>query len=308
MNAHASVSAPRHFEAPFRFRHDLCGHPLLGLPALAELAAGLPGDRVEYNSGRLQPNQDPDATPGVDLPPEEVVRRIETCGAWMVLRNVEQMPAYRALLEDTLDRLARQLGHTGRRATGMGDVEGFIFVASAGSVTPFHADYEENLFLHLAGPKTFHLFDNRDRSFVSDADLETFPGKHRNLGYDDAFYARGEHHLMRPGDGLYVPYAWPHWVETGDGHAVSIAVTWKTRAVRRHNALLFMNAVLRRLGWPQTAPGRRPLWDAAKVAAYWPLRLAIAPLMKAEALRRLLRGALFGRKANYFYRRRKAGA
>jgi hypothetical protein len=116
----------------------------------------------------------------------------------MVLRNVEQMPAYRALLEDTLDRLARQLGHGSRRAAGMKNVEGFIFVASAGSVTPFHADYEENLFLHLAGPKTFHLFDNRDRSFVSEADLETFPGKHRNLAYDDAFHDRGEHHVTSP--------------------------------------------------------------------------------------------------------------
>lgn len=308
MNAHAALSAPIAFDAPFRFAHDLCGHPLLSLPALAELAARLPGDRVEYNSGRLQPNQDPDATPGIDLAPDEVVRRIETCGAWMVLRNVEQVPAYRTLLENTLDRLARRFGHAGRLAAGMEEVEGFIFVASAGSVTPFHADYEENLFLHLAGPKTFHLFDNRDRSFVSEADLETFPGKHRNLAYDDSFYARGQHHQMHPGEGLYVPYAWPHWVETGDRFAVSIAVTWKTRAVRRRNALLFMNAVLRRLGWPQPAPDRRPMWDAAKIAAYRPLRLAVKPLMRAEALRRTLRGALFGRKANYFYRRDSADA
>jgi hypothetical protein len=303
MNAHAMVAAPpAAFDEPFRFDHGLCGHELLSLPALAELAARLPGDRVEYNSGRLQPNQDPDATPGIDLPPDEVVRRIEDCGAWMVLKNVEQVAAYRTLLEDTLDRLARQFGHAGRIAAGMEDVEGFVFVASARSVTPFHADYEENLFLHLAGPKIFHLFDNRGRGFVSEADLETFPGKHRNLAYDESFHARGQHHEKRPGDGLYVPYAWPHWVETGDGFAVSIAVTWKTSAVRRHNALLFMNAIMRRLGLPQPAPGRRPLRDAVKVAAYRPLRLVVEPLMASEGLRRALRAALFGRKANYFYR------
>lgn len=307
MNVHARMDTQRPFDEPFRFAHGLCGESLLSLPSLAELAARLPGDRVEYNSGRLQPHQDPDATPGIALPPAEVVRRIESCGAWMVLKNVEQVPEYRALLEDTLDRLARQFGHAGRAAAEMEDVEGFIFVASAHSVTPFHADYEENLFLHLAGPKVFHLFDNRDRSFVGEADLETFPGKHRNLAYDESFHARGQHHEMRPGDGLYVPYTWPHWVETGDGHAVSIAVTWKTKKVRRHNALLFMNAVLRRVGLPQAAPGRRPLWDSAKIAAYQPLRLAVKPLMKAEALRRALRAALFGRKANYFYRG-KAGA
>lgn len=306
MNAHVTLATSRAFDAPFRFAHGLCGHKLLSLPALAELAGRLPGDRVEYNSGRLQPNQDPDATPGIDLPPDEVVRRIESCGAWMVLKNVEQVAEYGALLEDTLDRLARAFGYAGRAAAEMEDLEGFIFVASAKSVTPFHADYEENLFLHLAGPKIFHLFDNRNRGFVGEAELETFPGKHRNLAYKEAFHAGGQHHEMRPGDGLYVPYTWPHWVETGDGHAISMAVTWKTKKVRRHNALLFMNAVLRRVGLPQAAPGRRPLWDGAKIAAYRPLRLVMEPLLRSEGLRRALRGALFGHKANYFYRRRKA--
>jgi hypothetical protein len=36
---------------PFAIRHKLAGHPLLALPRIAQLAAELPRDGIEYNSG-----------------------------------------------------------------------------------------------------------------------------------------------------------------------------------------------------------------------------------------------------------------
>src|SRR3981189_2909928 len=87
---------------PFAIRHKLAGHPLLNLPRIAQRAAELPRDLIEYNSGKVAISQDPDAIPSIDLDPVEVVRRIETAGAWMVLKRVENPPEYRALLEDTL--------------------------------------------------------------------------------------------------------------------------------------------------------------------------------------------------------------
>ncbi|MHA1189070.1 MAG: cupin-like domain-containing protein [Alphaproteobacteria bacterium] len=292
---------------PFRFRHTLHAHRALQLPALADLAGRLDGDRVEFNAGALQPNQDPDATPGIDLDPAEIVARIEDCGAWLVLKNVESEPAYRALLTGTLDQVARDRGFADHRDAGMDDVQGFIFVASAGSVTPFHVDYEENLFFHLKGPKIFHLFDNCDRSFVSEAELESFPGKHRNLPYQEQFFSDGVHHVLKPGTGLYVPHTWPHFVETGDGVAVSIAVTWKTVRVRRDNALYFMNAVLRRMGRAQARPGASPAMDGLKVMVWQVSRALLQPLRRTETARRFLRGLIFGRRANYFYRRKISG-
>jgi hypothetical protein len=68
---------------PFAIRHKLARHPLLSLPRIAQLAAGLPRDLIEYNSGKVAISQDPDAIPSVDLDPVEVVKRIETAGAWM---------------------------------------------------------------------------------------------------------------------------------------------------------------------------------------------------------------------------------
>ena len=80
---------------PFAIRHKLAGHPLLTLPRIAQLASELPRDLIEYNSGKVAISQDPDAIPSVDLDPVEVVKRIETAGAWMVLKRVENSPEYR---------------------------------------------------------------------------------------------------------------------------------------------------------------------------------------------------------------------
>jgi len=286
---------------PFRIKHHLAGHPLLSLEALAKLATRLDRDRLEYNSGKLTPDQKPDEVPGIDLAPDEVVRRIETCGAWMVLKNVETIPEYAALIRSALVDAAAALGGA-PEAIGMGDFQGFIFVSSANGVTPFHIDYEENFFVHISGEKFMHVFDNRDRSLVPEADLETFPGKHRNHRYEERFEAKSTIDRFAPGDGLFLPYTWPHWVRTGSEWTISMAVTWKSPHDVRMNRLYFANAVMRKLGLPQPAPGRYPALDGMKVAAFSAAHGVVAPLRRSEGMRRKLRALLFGRKANYYYR------
>src|ERR1700722_18766836 len=91
---------------PFAIHHKLSSHPLLTLPRIAQLASELPRDLIEYNSGKVAISQDPDAIPSVDLDPVEVVKSIETAGAWMELKGVENSPEYRALLEDTMPLVA----------------------------------------------------------------------------------------------------------------------------------------------------------------------------------------------------------
>jgi hypothetical protein len=41
--------------------------------------------------------------------------------------------------------------------------------------------------------------------------------------------------------------------------------------------------------------------DAAKVAAHDLMRAVIDPLRKSESARKILRGLIYGRKANYYY-------
>jgi len=306
--ASGHVQAPGFPAEPRRFKHELADNPLLTLTALADLARQLDRDRVEYNSGKAEPNQDPNKVKAVDLTPEEVVRQIETCGAWMVLKHVETVPAYKALLQQCLSEAARATGSNDLAGAGIDDIQGFIFVASANSVTPFHVDYEQNLFVHLKGPKAMHVFDNRDRSFLSEAELETYPGKHRNLAYRPEFEDRATVFDFAPGDGLFLPYTWPHWVRTGDAPAVSMAITWKSREILDNNTLMFANAVLRKARLPQPAPGRYPAYDRVKIAGFRLARSIIEPLRRSERSRRFLRGLFFGKKANYYYERQRKNA
>jgi hypothetical protein len=285
---------------PFAIRHKLAGHPLLSLPRIAQLAAELPRDLIEYNSGKVAISQDPDAIPSVDLDPVEIVGRIETAGAWMVLKRVENSPEYRRLLEDTLLSVARARGFNSLLDAGFEQVEGFLFVSSPNSTTPFHLDSEDNFFVHIHGEKFFTIYDNTDRSIADDAEIERSMTKHRNLKFDERFAPRATEFHLFPGDGCYVPYQWPHWVRTADSHSISMAITWKTREVRRNNDLHFFNSWLRGIGLPQQPPGKQPVLDAAKLACYRAVTAATTPLRSSMAMRKVLRRIALGKKANYY--------
>jgi hypothetical protein len=62
-----------------------------------------------------------------------------------------------------------------------------------------------------------------------------------------------------------------------------------------------MNGTLRRFGLPQKPPGLSPTMDGAKIVAHDAMRMVIDPLRKSEGMRRVLRGLIYGRKANYYY-------
>lgn len=286
---------------PFRLSHGLSSHPLFSIPRLAELARFLPRDQVEMTEAATHVETRFEHVKIIDAPADEVVRRIEDGNAWMVLKRVERDPAYAGLLREMLDEVARGAGFRDCDDAGFYDLQGFIFVTSPRAVTPFHYDPEENIFVQVRGRKAFHQYDNRDRSILSDEDLEISPSKHRNLTFDPAYNRRRTSFLLEGGDGCFVPHLWPHWVETFDDLSISMAFTWKSPAADRLNTLLRANGLLRHLGFPQLPPAMRPGLDTAKVIGYRVLRTAVEPLRRSEGLRRGLRALLFGRKANYYY-------
>ena len=153
-------------------------------------------------------------------------------------------------------------------------------------------------FIHMGTEAA--LFDNADRSIASDEEIEYSMTKHRNLKYDEAIEGRGTTFHMFGGDGCFVPYQWPHWVRTADSYSISMAITWKTSAVRRNNDLHFFNSMLRGIGLPQQAPGTHPAFDSAKLAFYRTATAAIQPLRASLTMRRILRRIALGKRANYY--------
>lgn len=275
----------------FRLKHRLAGHPLFELDRLARLAASLPAEQVEFN-GPVMVGQDPRLTPSNGLSAEETVRRIEECKSWMVLKNVEHDPDYKALLDACLDQVAEQ---TGGVMGGALKRQAFIFVTSPRNVTPLHTDPEYNFLLQIRGSKRMSLFDQRDRAIVSEEDLEMYPGKHRNLPYRDEFEAKATRQHIEPGDAIFVPLFDPHWVENGPEVSVSLSITWHTETSLRLVKLSYVNAVLRKLGFPQAPAGAHKALDAVKVAAYDIARPIYDAVKKLVGDRRKAVAIVFGR-------------
>jgi len=302
----ADVAREKFLKAPFALKHGLTDHPLFALERLIKLAQSMPRDRIEYNSGEVLPGQKPEDIPTIDMPPAEVIRRIEEANAWMVIKGVEHDPDYAAVLKTFVD--AAQLA-AGKKPDDYNDLQGYIFVSSANSTTPFHVDAEENILIQIRGDKFVHIFENGDRSLVSEEAMEISPSKHRNQHYDPAYEARAQVFSMKEGDAVHMPYLWPHWVKTGGRYSVSMAMTWKTPEVNRLNKIRLMNGTLRHFGLAQKPPGLSPAMDGIKVAAHDAMRAVIDPLRKSEGIRRALRGLIYGRQANYYYGKeeKKAG-
>lgn len=267
----------------FQFGHRLCRHPLLELPRIIELSRTLPIESVEYNAGDLAVNQDPSRTPRNGLSIEETLRRIETCRSWMVLKSVNQDPAYAQLLDECLDALEPRLRE---RFPGMTYRRAFIFVSSPGATTPYHVDFEHNFLLQIRGRKFFKVFDPGDRFvFAEEAREAMAAGAHRNLVYRDEFAGRERAFELLPGDGVHVPLSSPHWVRVGDEVSISFSVTFQSRPSQRVIALHQTNHRLRKLGFAPKPVGASAASDGIK---YNTIRVA----NRLAALgRRLGRGA-----------------
>jgi hypothetical protein len=249
--------------------HQLRGHPLLTLGAIADLADWLPPRSIICDTAD-QPLLVPTGGPprGSEARPGDVIRHIDTRRSWLTLLNVEQQPAYRELMDACLDEVAamveRRPGDTRRRA-------GFIFVSSPLSVTPAHFDIEHSLLLQISGHKqvTVGRFatagtERRERE-------RYWEGSHGRV--EELPIAVATHDLI-PGHGVYLPPVRPHWVHNGDAVSVSMTLTYFSRDSERDQFVEAFNARLRQLHLRPLPPGRSPAVDGAKVSAMrlWGMR------------------------------------
>lgn len=253
---------------PFVVKHSLAGHPLFELDRLVQLSRQLPPADVESNAGSVGVNQDPAATPATGLTIDETILRIRECGAWLVLKLVEQDPEYRELLDRCLDEIARYspLSTTMKR-------EAFIFVSSPKSVTPYHIDPEHNFLLQIHGRKTVNIFDAADPELISEQQKEgLFCGAHRNIEYRPSMQERAWTCTMEPGDATHFPVVAPHWIQNEDDVSVSFSITFRSPISERMSRLHQLNARLRKLGLSPTRVGAHPAIDSVKDVAYRALR------------------------------------
>lgn len=240
----------RYPRIPGRLRHHLTAEGLLSYPALVKAARELPRQHVERrvhnaSNGEAFRVLDSDA---------HLANAIAAGGAgsgWIVLRYIEQLAAYRALLE----RLLREVTPVIAPATGpVHDIRGFIFISAPGTHTPFHFDAEHTILFQVAGDKVLAAYPPAP-PFLHLAQREAYHRTGKNsLEWKHDYAALGEQHLLARGEALFVPYAAPHWVHVGDTPSISLSVTWQCRKSRAMADALSLNPLLRRVGLPTYDP------------------------------------------------------
>ena len=249
---------------PFRIHHSLSQHPLLQLDRLIRLASCLRPADVEINSGDVPENLPEGRKPILDLSPPEVIARIRDCRTWLGLLRVEQDPEYRQLLDQLMDQLQPLVDPI---TPAMRERHAFIFVTSPNSTVPYHMDPEHGFLLHLQGRKRFSVYDGNDPDIVTDLEVERhYTQGNRRLELRPEVAARGRAFDLVPGDGLHVPFGWPHHITNDDQISISLQISFLTPNAERRARVYKVNSHLRKLGLAPAPFGASVVGDRLKSA------------------------------------------
>ena len=254
---------------PFAFKHHLTDHPLLGLSALYDLATRLPKGEVLHWSGSIPIDANIDTAAsthatGVSL--RDTFDRMEKAGSYVLIRNAQLDPDFKRLTDDILDEIKTMIDPI---EPGLCERIAYVFIASPGSVTPYHMDRDINFHFNLRGTKAISIWDPFDRVVLPETGLESlFTDWHApRPAYFREYQDRARVFELRPGDGVHHPFTAPHAIRYGDEVAASFTVTFNTRTTKRRAAAHLVNHALRRAGLPPSPVGRSIARDEVKAAA-----------------------------------------
>ena len=188
-----------------------------------------------------------------------------------VKRNEASGRLARAL--DNLTRVRDLLGElepvVEPRTGAMLTPQGFIFISSPGSITPFHFDPEHNILLQLKGQKVMNVWPAGDERFAHRREHERYhTGGHRNLPWEEVYKDDAQQVPLGPGDAVLMPVMAPHFVANGDAPSISLSITWRSEWSYRESEAHAANAALRRVGLDPAMPPRWPSYAWAKTVGW----------------------------------------
>src|ERR1700730_8410134 len=275
---------------PFKIGHNLVGHPLLQLPRLVELARALSGPILYFKGDHAINQVDTVAGPGEvkrtfvdrnlarpELSAVETIAQIESCRAWMQLRDVASDPEYATLLRTIIEEFREPAE---RAAPGLSAPRADIFVSSPGATTPFHLDEEHNFLLQIRGAKKLSIADGFNTEVLDHGKLRAyFAGSGELAPYSERLEQHAVHVELQQGEGVHIPPCHPHWVQNGSDVSISLGILWFSDVTARRRHLYRVNRWLERAGMHPSAPRSSPVSDSVKAL----------PLVVKRRLRRWMR-------------------
>jgi hypothetical protein len=256
----------------FIFHHNLAGNPLFELPSLTNLAESLL--KIEGPSAiRWKNSEAPvDAKWGQKPPSEQIanvseaIQNLDKSGSWVVLYRVQNVPEYSAILEQALDEMEEMIGRPLRSELTWKD--SYIFMASPHATTPYHIDHETACLLQVHGDRIAHLWDQKDRSILTEKEIEEYYlGDIGSANYSANKLEKAYTYKMNAGTGVHHPSLAPHDYKNGDTYSVAVGIHLCMKDIDQKARAYQVNAFLRRMGMKPTAPGQSPWRDRLKINA-----------------------------------------
>lgn len=212
---------------PFRITHDLHENTLFSLESLLALSHEImhrPED-VYFDAGDVAINDKWGNIPVPQMSLPEVVRRVETADAWIIMKHVEKNPAYAEVLDEFAAFVWDLVGP--ERARLMLNPEMLVIINSPHRLTPLHFDAEINFLVQVAGSKQAWVCDPMDRSVVTERDMELYygatnPGTWRPIAEKNATCF-----ALEPGEAIHIPTHGAHWVRNGDRISISLSLNFE---------------------------------------------------------------------------------
>ena len=267
-----------HFDSrPFLFRHNLHEHPAFQLSALLEAAERLAADPKTAGKSHFESGS-PDRNAWFGARPEgttlvDALASIESGRNWVILKRIHEDPTYRDVLMDIIPHLSSLTGVD--IPSVYYDPTMTIFVTSPGRITPYHMDGETNFLAQIHGSKHVFIYDGHDHSVLSPSDLERYwTGNLPKIDYPESLPNGNWQYVLEPGNGVFNPAIFPHWLQNGSEVSVSVSMNFK----RRRNAVIGAhrtNHYIRRIGLKPTPAGTLHGLDHVKEATFGRLYSAV---------------------------------
>ena len=233
----------------FTFGHQLMGHPALTLENLGRVLPALPPQQVFYSSGLLKESDNFDRANiehanGLSI--EETIENIRSSNSYIMVRAPEAdasfAPLFRELRAD-VETLMRARG-VGAQASG---AMLYLFIASPGSLTPFHIDRYSTILMQFRGSKEVSVFPQWDPRVVSPQTREAFMAHSgARPEWRPEAEALATKFNFHPGDALHIPFVAGHVVRNGNEDvSISMSIIFNTDETMKQSRAMLLNHRLR---------------------------------------------------------------
>jgi hypothetical protein len=247
---------------PFKFSHQLQNHPLFEISQLAKIAEiamkrRKPGELSIPNDEELN-----------KLPMEkrlaQAISRLERGSYWLKLSALQDLhPDYKDLLQEMLKEIGELTGVPLRETVTWAGLT--VFMASANLLTPYHFDHDTNFLFQIKGEKDLYLFDQNDRSVLTEGEIEKFYRGYAMAGkYREEFANKGRVFRLTPGTAVHHPPLAPHMVTNGENVSISLSMFYTEPNLDKRARVYQANYCLRHLGLQPRPPGESAMSDRLK--------------------------------------------